>query len=234
MKNTLFRLLCGCVMAMSFTGAIAQQQRGQQQQDRTDQMANAAIQNAMEAMAAQTDPLKLIFRKDVQHDLGLELGQRGRIDLLHDRQIAEFQQARMQQRQNRGRGNNVLPELEEKQRKEVQDKIDLWLTKEQKARLAQVALQLQGPVALFTGEIQKQLGITSEQNLRISQIQADRDAKIKQLQASMAAREVRPQDLQSRLDTIQKETSAQVKEMLTEEQQAELQKLFGKPFKVGG
>jgi hypothetical protein len=246
MKNSTLRLICAGILSLTFTGAFAQrqgrQQRQQQQQqqqqgtqnDRSTQMAATVVQTIVDALAAQSDPLKLIFRKDVQHDLGLELGPRNKLDHLHDRQVGEIQQLRIQQRQNRGRGENTLPQLEEAQRKETQAKIDELLTKDQKKRLDQIAVQLQGPAALLASDVQKQLEITEEQRLRISQIRVDRDQKIKELQEGIAQRTIRIQDLQLRLDQIQKESAAALKEMLTEDQQEKLQKLFGKPFKVGG
>jgi hypothetical protein len=152
---------------------------------------------------------------------------------MHERHQTELRQEMQQRRQNR-RNNAPPSDLPEKQRKETQAKMDELLTKEQKARLSQIALQLQGPAVLLTADMQKQLGVTQEQNLRIAQIQADRDVRLKELQAGIAARQIRPQDIQSQMDQIQKDTSAMITEMLTEEQSAQLQKIFGRPFKVGG
>jgi type II secretory pathway pseudopilin PulG len=59
--------------------AFAQPQQ-QGRQNRMQQMSGMMLQQALDNQAAQSDPLQLIYRKDVQRDLGLDLGQRNKLD----------------------------------------------------------------------------------------------------------------------------------------------------------
>ena len=187
------------------------------------------MQNALQAMEAQSDPLLLVFRKDVQLDLGMDLGQRNKFDNLHDRQVRELLQTRQQNRRNPG----AVADFQAKQKRETQDKIDTLLTKEQRDRLNQIVLQLKGGATLLSPDVQKQLQLTGEQTQRIKQIQDERDTKVKQLQESIAQGAIRPQEIQTQMDQIQKETGVALNDVLTPEQQEQLQKLLGRPFKPG-
>jgi hypothetical protein len=204
------------------------QQRQQQQTDRAQQMNANQVQVAVEQMAAQSDPLQLIYRKDVQRDLKLELGQRNKLDNFHDRQLADLRQARIQNRRN----NAPLIEMEEKQRKDTQDKIDELLTDAQKARLKQIALQLQGESAVLMAAVQKELAVTPDQVQQFASLQAARDAKISALQNSDQMPR-RGQNMADQVKQIQKELNEGIAAVLTEEQAQKLKKLFGDPFKAG-
>lgn len=204
------------------------QQRQQQQQDRAQQMSANLVQSAVEELAAQSDPLQLIYRKDVQRYLKLELGQRNKLDNFHDKQLAELRQVRMQSRRN----NGPVAEMEEKQRKDTQAKIDELLTDDQKARLKHLALQLQGESAVFLADIQKELSVTSDQLQQFNQIQANRNAKIAELQARGGFQPRRQQDVLDQVKQIQKEMNQGIAAVLTEDQTEKLKKLFGEPFKA--
>ena len=227
MKTLLVRFVCVAILASSFTGAMAQRQNQNQDQNQNGRAGNV-VRMMLEAQAAQSDPLQLIYRKDVQRDLGLDLGQRNKIDNFHDRQIKELQATRQQNRRNQA----AVTEFQQKQKKEAQDKIDELITAGQKARLKQIALQLQGESGLYEPELQKQLGITEEQKLRLHEIRARRDAAMVELQDSMGRREILPQDMPTRMQQLQKEMNTSISEALTPEQQEGLKKLFGKPFKA--
>lgn len=229
MKPFLLRIAFASLLAFSFTSAFAQRRQGNQgNQNRQQQRAGTLTQSVLDAMAAQSDPLQLIFRKDVQHDLQCDLGQRNKFDNLHDRQVAEVR-ALLQS----PRGRTALADFQAKQRKETQDKMDELLTPGQKTRLKQIVMQMQGGTVLLTPEIQKQLGLTDEQTQRIKQVQYQRDTQVKQAQDSVANGEIRIQDLNLQLDRIQKETSTALKDVLSPEQLDAYEKLLGKPFKPG-
>ena len=233
MKTLLISLALAFTLGCLTSSAGAQQtartqQRQQQQTDRAQQMNANQVQVAVEQMAAQSDPLQLIYRKDVQRDLKLELGQRNKLDNFHDRQLADLRQARIQNRRN----NAPLIEMEEKQRKDTQDKIDELLTDAQKARLKQIALQLQGESAVLMAAVQKELAVTPDQVQQFASLQAARDAKISALQNSDQMPR-RGQNMADQVKQIQKELNEGIAAVLTEEQAQKLKKLFGDPFKAG-
>lgn len=227
----LIRIAFAMAIAMCVASGLSFGQRQPNQQNqRQQQRASMAMQAALDALKAQSDPLQLIYRKDVQHDLGLDLGQRNKFDNLHDHQIRDLQQARMQNRRNPA----AVTDLQKKQRQETQDKIDELLTAAQKARLNEIVLQLQGNIVVLGPAIQKALDITDEQKQSLAQIKDQREAQIQQLQASLASGESVIQDIPTQLDQIKAQTDSAITEVLTSEQSAALKKMFGKPFKVGG
>ncbi len=223
-------LLVGIAATMLVATAPAQgRNRGQNAQDRIQQRAGSVVQNALELQAKQFDPLELIYRQDVQKDLKLDLGQRNKLDNLHDQQVREIAEAVRQNRRNR---NGALAEPQEKARAETQAKIDELLTPEQKARLKQISLQLMGNRALFMSDVQAKVEITEPQKAQLTAIEAQQSAKINQLQTQVARRQVRSDDLPAMLDTINKETDDSIAAVLSDAQKKSLQSLFGEKFKA--
>lgn len=190
-------------------------------------MGTAVLQNALDGLTAQADPLQLIYRKDVQRDLGLDLGQRNKLDNFHDEQAAAVRQARMSNPRNPAAVSDLLG----KQRGDTQKKIDELLTAPQKDRLKQIGLQLQGNAAILNPEIQKQLDLSGDQLDRIRQIQSQREARIAELQANVSQGSVLPQDISILVPQIQTETDASYAAVLSPEQVEQLKKLLGRPFK---
>lgn len=228
----LIRIAFAMAIAMCVASGLSfgQRQPNQRQNQRQQQRASMAMQSALDAIKAQSDPLQLIYRKDVQHDLGLDLGQRNKFDNLHDHQARDLQQTRVQNRRN----PTAVTDLQKKQREETQGKIDELLTAAQKARLNEIVLQLQGNIVVLDPAMQKTLDITEEQKQSLAQIKEQRDSQIQQLQASVASGESVIQDIPTQLDQIKSQTDAAITEVLTGDQSEALKKLFGKPFKVGG
>ncbi|MFI5386620.1 MAG: hypothetical protein ACHQ50_10925 [Fimbriimonadales bacterium] len=227
----LIRLAFATAIALCLASglAVAQRQQNQGQNNRQQQRAGAMVQNALDAVSAQSDPLLLIFRKDVQHDLQMDLGQRNRFDNLHDRQALDLQQARTQNRRNR----TAVTDLQAKQKKETQAKIDELLTDQQKTRLKQIVLQIQGNAALFSTDLQKRLGMTTDQIQQVKQIKADREQKITQLQADISQGNTTLQEATLQIQDILTEANSSLGELLTDEQADQLKKLQGPPFKAG-
>ncbi len=228
----LIRIAFAMALAMCVASGLSYGQRppNQRQQQRQQQRAAMAMQNALDALQAQSDPLQLIYRKDVQHDLGLDLGQRNKFDNLHDHQVKDLQQTRTQNRRN----PSAVADLQKKQAEETKAKIDELLTAAQKDRLNQIVLQLKGNMILFEPEMQKKLGITDEQKQSLAQIKDQRETQIRELQASIASGESLIQDIGAQLDQIKQQTDSSIAEILTPEQTDALKKMVGKPFKAGG
>jgi hypothetical protein len=232
----IFRIAVSALLAISVVSGVAGAQgrrtQGQQlqgQNNRQNQRANAMLQNMLEQISAQSDPLQLVFRKDVQHDMQMDLGQRNKFDNLHDRQLKELQQSRMQNRRNPA----TVVEFQKAQRKEVQEKIDTLLTPQQKTRLGQIVLQIQGNAAVFDPAMQKTLGVTREQRERINQISQERQAKLARLQTSVAQGEIVVTDMNDMVGRILTEANDALSEVLTTEQTDQLKKMQGPPFKAG-
>ena len=228
--KTVIRLVIALSLALAACAGSANPalQRGQRGQGRQNRMAGMALQSALSALQEQSDPLQLVFRKDVQHDMQMDLGQRNKFDNLHDKQANELQQARLNNRRNPAAVNAVVAS----QKKETKAKVDELLTDKQKQRLNQIAMQLQGNAAIVLPAVQKQLNLTDEQKQRVNEIRAQREQQIAQLQAQVAQGSTVPQDVTVLLQQIQSDNNAAYGEVLTPEQQDQFKKLQGPAFKA--
>lgn len=217
------RILFCVVLAATIGSAVAQPQRQNRGQG------SMAFQQALAAEEELANPLQLIFVKEVQRYLGLDLGQRNKLDNFHDKQANDLRQSQMQNRRNRA----AVDDLVEQQKKDVQDKIDELLTKDQIADLTKLSRQLQGNRALFDAKLQKEVGITPDQSGQLLLLSGKRDQQIREL-ANSSNRRARGQDPAAALKKIDDDTNAAIGKMLTDDQKAALKQAFGRPFKPGG
>lgn len=65
---------------------------------------------------------------------------------------------------------DTSPEERQKQREEMQKKIEAILTDQQKSRIQQIQYQMQGPRVFTSPEVSKELGITAEQTRKLEAI----------------------------------------------------------------
>lgn len=152
-------------------------------------------------------------------------------------------------------GGNAAPPVgepsqadREKQREELQAKIDAILTPAQKTRIQQIQLQMAGARALTSPEIAKDLGLSSEQTKKIEEIVPQRVPGGPQAGGGQGGRQnapggggfsspgaqggggqrMTPEERQKqREDQLKK-----VNEVLTPEQRAKWEAMKGKPFEM--
>lgn len=177
----------------------------------------------------------LLGRADVQKDLGLSSDQ-----------VTKIEDARQAARGagggNRGAGgggfgggggaNGGPPDqaaMDARQAERDKPYLDI-LTDDQKARIHQIQIQLEGDLAAIHPDVQTALGLSSDQ---ISQI---KDLQAKEAEANRAVMEkVRNQELDRQAAGQARQTNAQavkdgIHKILTEAQQAKLKEMGGKPF----
>jgi len=212
--------------AVGITVALVSAALGQPSQRQGRQRGGGFIQSMIDAAEAPPDPTVLVYRKDVQHDLKMDLGQRNKFDNLHDEQQSEYQAVQMQNRRNPTAVADEIARLKEQTR----SKIDSLLTSQQKDRLAQVVLQLRGNSILFDTEYQKKLGLTDEQRAQVMGAKARQDQQIAELQAG-GFRRTDQQEIAVQLQQIASDTNSALGEILTESQKSQLKKLQGPVFK---
>lgn len=225
MKN--LALALALIFAVSLSPAQQRQRGNQNRQDRMGQAIGSMVEKATEDLAKASDPLEIIYRKDVQRDLKLDLGQRNKLDNLHAQQLRDIAAATARNRRN----PKVLEEPQEKARKQTQEKIDELLTEAQKARLHQISLQLQGSSSLLMDDVQKKLGVTAAQKTQFEQIQEERDSKMVELRGQVATRQLRINELSGAIKKLNEQMNVSLEALLSDEQKATLKAMFGEKFK---
>lgn len=111
--------------------------------------------------------------------------------------------------------------------KEIGGKLNTVLNDEQKARLAQIRLQLRGLAVLHDDDVQDELHFSEDQNDSLKSLNRERDQKIGE------ARAAAEQMVREKTKEADQATDQKIEALLTPEQRAELDKLTGKKLDLG-
>jgi hypothetical protein len=101
------------------------------------------------------------------------------------------------------------------------------LNAEQRKRLRQIALQVQGSRAFANVEVIKDLKLTEEQQAKIKNIN---DGIAKQIGELFQGQKFAPQVMQNRMKDIDKRASGEARKLLTSEQSSAWDEMTGAPF----
>jgi hypothetical protein len=126
------------------------------------------------------------------------------------------------------------PEERQKQREEMQKKINDILTPAQEQRVKQIQLQMQGTRALTSEEVVKELGLSEKQ---VAEIEAAREAGRPQMGGGQqqGGTSPTPEERQKMIEQFQKareEANKKVLAILTPAQRAKWEKMLGKKFEM--
>ena len=197
--------------------------------------------------------MQLVFRADVQADLGLTAEQKTKLTELQNKQ----REARRGsgavgagntggavgnggRRGNRaGAGQNMtdaereaMRKRMEEQRAQTQKDLAAILTAAQVKRLSEIRFQLQGSRAVLNAENQKALGLTTEQLTRISDLQQKQQQANQALTEKVRNQQITREELQKSRENNEKIFDAELLKILTPDQSAKLKEMGGKPFKA--
>lgn len=117
--------------------------------------------------------------------------------------------------------NTKMAEIQKKISDKFMPKVAEILDKTQMTRLHQIAIQAAGPSALKDAEVVKDLGISKEQEDKITKIQKDFAGKL---------RDVPREERFAKMAELRDEELAKATEVLTKDQQAKFTEMKGKLF----
>ncbi|MCL6623944.1 MAG: hypothetical protein K6T17_04895 [Fimbriimonadales bacterium] len=174
--------------------------------------------------------ISLLLRPDVQQELQITEQQR--------QQIQEAMQALRPAGGpgggpggRGGAGGGLDPQQRDQQTAEVEKTIKGILNESQYARYRELLAQWLGAEALARKDYADEVGLTSDQRLKIQEIQ--RQAQQRLREELQAAREAGGdfQAIRQKLEQIRVETRQQILNLLTPEQKTKWQQIQGKPFR---
>jgi len=205
--------------------------------------------------------MQLVFRADVQADLGLTAEQKTKLTELQNKQrqsrrgsgavgtggsgtsgagTAGGGVGTSGRRGNRGGAGQNMTDAEreamrkrmEEQRAQTQKDLAAILTEAQVKRLSEIRFQLQGSRAVLNAENQKTLGLTTEQLTRISDLQQKQQQANQALTEKVRNQLITREELQKSRENNEKIFDAELLKILTPDQSAKLKEMGGKPFKA--
>jgi hypothetical protein len=204
------------------------------------------------ARGTQMGEAQLLMRKDVQKDLGLSEDQ---VTKLTD--WSEKQRANRGQGGNGGgngggnRGNggnggggnrgNGGGQLTDEQRAEMakraaerreatRKELLTIISEAQLKRVDEIALQLQGNMAVMQAEVQKALALKEDQIEKIKDLQKRQQEANRTLFEKIQSQEITREDMQASMQKNNEIMKTEIGKILTSDQSAKLKAMQGKPF----
>lgn len=175
--------------------------------------------------------LMLVNRKDVQADLKLSEDQIKKINDLRDK-MQEDMRSMFQNMQASGGGGDrqAMQDSMKKMNDEYKAKLDGILSADQQKRVKEINVQLQKNRAIMDPDVQKELGITSEQKSKIDDLQQKQQEAMQELMTKVRNQEM---DRTAMQDTMRKNNDimdAELGKILTADQANKLKAMGGAPF----
>ncbi|MFN3682534.1 MAG: hypothetical protein ACK41F_01220 [Fimbriimonadaceae bacterium] len=176
----------------------------------------------------------MLMRQDVQNDLKLSADQKAKIEAISQKYREQMRSRMGGPGGGPGGGQGDWQARMEEMRKmmEAQDKeINQVLTPQQQKRMKEIRLQLMGPAALMDKEIQKELGLSSQQVSKIEDLQRKAGEANMSLFQRMRDGSVTREQVQQAMQNNQKALETETMKVLTPEQQSKLKAMRGAEFK---
>lgn len=179
----------------------------------------------------QNSGIFLLMRADVQRDLELSSEQKSKLDAIQQESMEQMR-TMFEEMRNSGGGFESMRETMEKFQAEVTKKAHAVLNDQQRKRLKEIEVQLQGNRAILNPEIQKDLGLTDAQKAKIKSLQDNLNAANQALMQDVRDGLIDMQSVRERMENNNKVLDTELGKVLTEEQAAKLKAMAGKPFKA--
>lgn len=165
--------------------------------------------------------LMLLGEKSVQTDLKLTAAQNKKVSAAVNKQQIAMKAM-----------FNIAPDQREQKMKELMktgdQAADEILTTEQKTRVKQITLQVQGAQAFASADVVQELKLTDEQQ---DKIKAINDGVGKQMGEMFQGKKLAPQAFQKKMTEIKKKADEQARKLLTSEQASTWNEMTGTPFR---
>lgn len=174
-------------------------------------------------------PSMLLQRDDVQADLKLTTDQKDKLAEIQEKSREEMRaQFQPGTRPDRETMMKNFQKMQEKVTKEV----NTVLTADQQKRLKQIAIQLNGSNSLLQKDVQKDLGLTTEQIAKIDSLQKGLQDASKKLMEKVQSQELSWQEVMPKMEANGKTFKESLEKVMTDAQKAKLKELGGEPFKA--
>jgi hypothetical protein len=165
--------------------------------------------------------LMLLGEKSVQTDLKLTAAQNKKVNAAMTKQMMSMKST-----------FNLAPDQRDQKMKDIMktgdQAADEILTTEQKTRIKQIGLQIQGSQVFTNADVVKDLSLTDEQQTKIKTINEEIG---KQMGTLFQGKKLAPQAFQKKVAEIKKNADDQAKKLLTSDQASLWNEMIGSPFR---
>jgi hypothetical protein len=165
--------------------------------------------------------LMLLGEKSVQTDMKLTAAQNKKVNAAMTKQMMSMKST-----------FNLAPDQRDQKMKDIMktgdQAADEILTTEQKKRIKQIGLQVQGSQVFTNADVVKDLSLTDEQQTKIKMIN---EGIGKQMGDLFQGKKLAPQAFQKKMAEIKKNADDQAKKLLTSEQASLWNEMTGTPFR---
>lgn len=202
------------------------------------------------ARGAQMGEAQLVMRKDVQRDLGLTEDQITKLTEWSEKQRANRGQGGAGGGGNRGNGGNgggggnrgngggqltdeqraEMAKRAAERREAVRKELLTVISEAQLKRVDEIALQLQGNMAVMQAEVQKALALKEDQIEKIKDLQKRQQEANRTLFEKIQNQEITREDMQASMQKNNDIMKTEIGKILTSDQAAKLKAMQGKPF----
>jgi len=194
----------------------------------------------------QGSELQLAMRHDVQVDLAVTDDQKTKLQELSDKQRAARGNGGGGRRGGNGGGGNgggagtnggtvdreAMMKAMQEQREQTHKDLAAILNEGQMKRLGEIQVQLQGNRAILNADVQKQLGMTSDQIQKIKDLQTKQQEANQSLRQKMQSQEMTREEAQAAMQKNNTAMNDELGKILTADQTAKLKSIGGKEFKA--
>ncbi|HMS53956.1 MAG TPA: Spy/CpxP family protein refolding chaperone [Fimbriimonadaceae bacterium] len=174
----------------------------------------------------------LLAREDVQKELNLTDAQKSKIKAIMDK-AAEDRRAMMEEMRNGGGDREAMTKQMADAQAKVKKETDAVLNDEQKKRLQEIEIQVQGARALLNADVQKALGITDAQKKSLDAVQQKQMDRMREMMEEMrnsGGGGGGGEDMRAAMQENQKKMETEMLAVLTAEQKTKFESMKGKKF----
>lgn len=173
----------------------------------------------------------LLAREDVQKELNLTDAQKSKIKAIMDK-AAEDRRAMMEEMRNGGGDREAMTKHMQEAQAKVKKETDAVLNDDQKKRLQEIEIQVQGARALLNPDVQKALGITDAQKKSLEAAQQKNMDRMREMMEEMrnSGGGGGGEEMRNAMQENQKKLETEMLAVLTAEQKTKFESMKGKKF----
>lgn len=238
MKKTLLTLIAVSILAIGAVAPASAQGRGQgggQQggggQGRGQGGGFGGQRGGMMGQGASV--AQLVGRADVQKDIKLTDEQKSKIEKINADAQAQ-RQAMFEEMRNGGGGGDrqAMMSQMQKMQEDIDKKVEAVLTAEQKTRIMQIKVQLQGARALMDTKIQNELKLSVDQKKKIEDLRTKQQQAMQEVMRRVQDQEIQREDVGPLMEKNNKIMDEELMKVLNDDQKKAFADMKGPEFKA--
>lgn len=231
MKKTLLTLIAVAILAIGAVAPASAQGRGQ---GGGQQGGGGGFGGQRGGMMGQggASIAQLVGRADVQKDIKLSAEQKSKIEKINSDAQAQRQSMFEEMRNGGGGDRQAMMGQFQKMQEDIDKKVEAVLNDEQKARITQIKVQLQGARALMDTKIQSELKLSVDQKKKIADLQSKQQQAMQEVMRRVQDQEIMREDVGPLMEKNNKIMDEELMKILNDDQKKAFVDMKGPEFKA--